>query len=352
MDEMDPNEIKRDGLDAPSHTVSSSPQGLENLAEYSDPLEQNPSFEPANFSSLPFELREQIWLYTLQPRMIYLHPHAMYPPQSIDETDTMGTVAEPTMMSLLFNHSIYSHDTTPAEAFSLYAKELESCLEKKGKKAGVLGHSEVNPEDFKLPNPGPPAALNFCTESRRIAIRKGYVLAFRGIDVEDGTIQTQEKGVWTDFKQDLIMLDTTIRPSVMPRQASSDQPLQLLTDYLPEDASRIKSMGLRGNIIGAWRAMKLSCKGPVVGGQEGEWQRFLGYPSLRHIWVDDEFHVDSPGSTLERVPSPVFLGNEQAMEGFLLARLTRSPLSVRPPRWPSGVPSIKVVRGEAWGEYF
>ncbi|KAG4444162.1 hypothetical protein IFR05_000391 [Cadophora sp. M221] len=356
MDKMDPNKIKHHGQGfASPQIISSSPQGLENLGELSDPSEQNFAIEPAFFSSLPFELREQIWLYTLQPRMIYLHPHAIYPPQRVDAAGTMGTElsqVESKITSLLFNHSIYSHDTTPADAFSVYAKELESCFERKGKRTGILGHSEIDPEDCKLTSPGPPAALNVCSESRSTAIRKGYVLAFRGIGVGERGIRTQEKGLWIDFQHDLIMLDTTIRLAVMHQEANTDQALQLLMDCLPEDASRIKSIALRGNLIAALRALKLPCNGPVVGGEDGEWQRFLGYPSLRHIWVDDEFHVDSPGSSHERVPSPLFLGNEQAVEEFLFARLTRSPLSVRSPSWPWGVPSIKVVRGEAWKNYF
>ncbi|PVH79297.1 hypothetical protein DL98DRAFT_516183 [Cadophora sp. DSE1049] len=316
--------------------------------------------EPASFSALLYELREQIWLYTLQSRLIYLHLHEVYPkaPDDIELLEEQGQPIphhEQRRISALFNYSIYFPDTTPANAFALYAKDTIASLETKRNSHSGGTTWRWNLEDFKLKSPGPPAALNVCRESREIAIKKGYVLAFKPVNLKRKGNSPEAKGIWVDFERDTIMFNTKPRHELMHPRTDLYEFLLLLMKVLPEDVARIKSIALRGDLIGILETLK-DCREEVINSEVSEWQRFPGYSSLKQIWVDDEFHVDrherNHTRSLTHTPSPLFKGNEQAMEEFLKARLVRNDMYANPPIWPWGVPLFKVVRGEGWKEYF
>lgn len=312
----------------------------------------------ASFSSLPFELREQIWLYTLPPRLIYLHLHEVYQLATDDLKLRVGHDSPnldyvPRTASVIFNHSIYSQGTTPAEAFALYAKETIASLEIK-RKLHLESTSDIwDLNDFKFEIPAPPAALVVCRESRQIAIRKGYVIAFRPVNLKTKGNKTEEKGIWVDFEHDIIMFNTIPRhESTHPRTELYDL-LRLLMEVVPEDVARIRNLALRGDLISVLETLR-ACGESVINGGDSEWHRFSGYRNLKHILVDDEFnsHERYRSQSPTRTPSPLFRGNEQAVEEFLKARLIRNDMYANPSVWPWGIPSFKVVRGEAWKEYF
>ena len=321
---------------------------------------QTSKIESASFSSLPFELREQIWLYTLPPRLIYVHLHEVFPLAHDDaelqeEQDSPSLDYVPRTAPVIFNLSIYSQGTTPAEAFALYAKETIVSLEIKRTLHPESTSDVWDLNDYKFKIPAPPAALVVCKESRQIAIRQGYVLAFRPVNLKMKGNKTEEKGIWVDFERDMIMFNTIPRhESTYPRTELHDL-LRLLMAAIPDDVARIRSLGLRGDLISVLETLR-ACGESVTNGESSEWHRFSGYRSLKHIWVDDEFHFDSheryrPQSQTG-TPSPLFKGNEQAVEDFLKARMIRNDMYANSPVWPWGIPSFTVVRGEAWKKYF
>ncbi|MAD85550.1 MAG: hypothetical protein CL912_21530 [Deltaproteobacteria bacterium] len=328
--------------------------------DYMTASAQTSKFESTSFSSLPFELREQIWLYTLPPRLIFLHPSEVYPPSTddaefLEHQDSLLSDHASRTASILFNYSVYSQGTTPAEAFALYAKETIASLEMKKNSQPDSTPGEWDLKDLNNESPEPPAALNVCRESRQVAIRKGYVLAFKPVCLKMKGIKSERKGIWVDFERDTIMFNT-IRQHELPQpRAELYDFLRLLMEFDPEDAALIKNLALRGNLISVLETLR-ACGQWVTKGEISEWQRFSGYRNLKHIWVDDEFHYDSheryrPHSQTG-TPSPLFKGNERAIEDFLKARLVRSDRYANPPVWPWGIPSFKVIRGVAWKDYF
>lgn len=118
----------------------------------------------------------------------------------------------------------------------------------------------------------PPAALYVCRESRAIATRRGYVLAFKGVDrqLEEDKLYWQKndlshKGVWVGLEQDLIMLDALYRPWMYSKCAPLE-PLVLLNKFFPYDVKRIKRLALGGDPGGILRALRGNCV-PVSHGQ-------------------------------------------------------------------------------------
>ncbi|KAH7400305.1 hypothetical protein BKA64DRAFT_671566 [Cadophora sp. MPI-SDFR-AT-0126] len=324
---------------------------------------QTPTHAPASFSSLPYELREQIWLYTLPPRMIYIHQHEVYPllTKHVELLDEQGLEIEhdePCKVSVLFNYSIYTQDTTPASAFAIYAKETIASLEKESNTSSdnlTRKWDLQGLQKFKFKSSGPPAALNVCRESRDLAIRKGYVLAFKPVNLENEGSEPCGKGIWVDFERDMVMFNTKLRHWLIHSRTELIEFLGVLMILLPEDAARIKRIALCGDLISTLETLG-DCREEVTNGDDSEWRRFPGYPSLKEIWVDDELSVDNHEEdhtqSLTHTPRPLFTGNEQAVEEFLKARLVRNSEHAISITWPWGVPSFKVVRGETWKEYF
>lgn len=237
----------------------------------------------------------------------------------------------------------------------MYAKEAIASLEMKKNSQPDSTPGEWDLKDFNNESPEPPAALNVCRESRQVAIRKGYVLAFKPVCLKMKGKKSERKGIWVDFERDTIMFNT-IRQHELPQpRVELYDFLRLLMEFDPEDAALIKNLALRGDLISVLETLR-ACGQWVTNGEISEWQRFSGYRNLKHIWVDDEFHYDSheryrPHSQTG-TPSPLFKGNERAIEDFLKARLVRSDRYANLPVWPWGIPSFKVVRGVAWKDYF
>ena len=100
-------------------SMEAQPSSFRNLAistppypqKFSQTLTSRP--QSANFSSLPSEIRQQIWLLTLAPRLIYLHSHKTL--SSLAKGNRHKSLR--TITSIQFSHSLYSPDCTPASHF-------------------------------------------------------------------------------------------------------------------------------------------------------------------------------------------------------------------------------------------
>lgn len=67
---------------------------------------------PSAFESLPFEIREQIWLETLTPRLIYLHPHERLSPPHNDLEHDKTIDGQRSGLSVRFNYSVHHPSNT------------------------------------------------------------------------------------------------------------------------------------------------------------------------------------------------------------------------------------------------
>ncbi|KAH6672130.1 hypothetical protein B0J14DRAFT_655023 [Halenospora varia] len=303
-----------------------------------------PAPEPTTFHSLPFELREQIWMETLTPRLIYLHPSKRHVLTDYDPAKRCTEDSRHCVVSVRFNHSVHTPGITPAEEFRSYSSFALP-------EPSTIWEGDLPPQEeqakFMVGRPlqynsaDPPAALYVCSESRQAAIRKGYVLAFRGKDLhlegEDKEYWEKnnlgEKGVWVDFERDMIMVDVSLDPDPHPR-CESLRPLRLMKSYARRDTRRVQRLALGD-----------TCRRPEMARQSWRqgWMRSIGFKALEEIWVDDEFSQLSPIlSGPERAESRITTEMERGMSFFpKVENAEILPL-----------PVVKVVRGAQWDEHF
>jgi hypothetical protein len=159
------------------------------------------------FSSLPYELRLQIWLLTLEPRTLHLqiHKHAAPPCHLHSEC-------------MLRNNPCRYHDgvTSPIPNETVLVCFTASVFT--GKQQLPCLKNLIDSLDLKCctarPPPGP-SALYICQESREVALQH-YQLAFGGwaIDSDYYAKERQafaeagclQKRIWVDLKRDTIFL--------------------------------------------------------------------------------------------------------------------------------------------------
>ncbi|KAI1330270.1 hypothetical protein F5Y16DRAFT_363620 [Xylariaceae sp. FL0255] len=126
---------------------------------------------PLTFTSLPLELREMIWHYAL--------------PCSLSSKSSFGAAARVFKVRLVVTYRPYlnsqlMYDPSPT---SIAGEEGEI----EGAEAGFKEPGEESPPTLlnrSDPNLRMPLAW-VCAESRRVVRRAGYVLAFKGQDVEE-----------------------------------------------------------------------------------------------------------------------------------------------------------------------
>jgi hypothetical protein len=146
--------------------------------------------EKASFSSLPYELRQIIWVETFEPRILTIEAHFNKAYTKRRRTNRMITWG----------------------SCCTYTAKLGVHPSRKIRKRGTKGYVPVlTPESKALLPPGP-AALYVCRDSRAIAMQD-YRLAFRGSTncVRDQSfLQNWIKSghnqgrIWIDYKRDSI----------------------------------------------------------------------------------------------------------------------------------------------------
>jgi hypothetical protein len=262
----------------------------------SKPSEQALPSSP--FARLPYEIRSQIWLETLAPRVIFLHPHPRLSPRA--DTFAVPRSAEVLPPTAFQNPPSEASDN---EARSV-APKLKFIWPDWYNKGHIYTHFDAaRPLDYK--GTAPPVALLVCKESRDIALQNGYRIAFKNTTHHlEGQYmykkfwdsnQLREKGVWVNFERDLIMLDILWRNGHPVK--NSIQPLRLLSKLAPGDVRCIKLLGLGGGkgprLSRPWNAPHIYSFG-ILGGRPDldrvhEWLLKLGFESLREVWVDDDY---------------------------------------------------------------
>lgn len=308
---------------------------------------------PSAFESLPFEIREQIWLETLVPRLIYLHPHRRIAPHEYDhERDEILDSPRPTV-AVRFNHSLYTASATPAQAFADYASFAVPNPPKNDRMDGEsLEYDQIlakQPLAYKSADP--PAALYVCRESRALALRRGYVLSFKGVDrrleQEDKEYWQKnnlgDKGVWVDFEHDIIMLDALYRPWMYSKCASLE-PLVLLHKFAPAEVKSLKRLALGGNSSGVLQALRGQFRpAPYIHGQRPrpslprQWPFVMGFVKLEEIWIDDGLEQEGDG-----LECSISKKDTQALYLDALSTLSMG----------KSVLQVKVVRGGEWHTHF
>jgi hypothetical protein len=323
-----------------------------------------PLLRSSSFQSLPYELREQIWLESLAPRLIYLYPHHIVSSLPSSSQRPKSSHYKLTRTDVGFGASIHGTSNTPAQAFAAY----ESFVALKAGADGEMLEPELK-QVGRHPifrNPNSPPALRVCHESRAIALNRGYVLAFKDASMvwkekeplkEREKIQFQldktfgRKGIWVDFDHDLFMFYTGYKRSACPHYVN--RPLTFLHNWAPDDAKRIKRLALHGQsdmVLKALRADHVA----IPHGQRWRttWQWVsLGFDNLQEIWIDDEvepennseLYYDTRGNLRDWQPQ------KDAAEQFSSSMVVEKSLL---PSWTAPLPQVKVVRGAEWDTYF
>ncbi|KAE8445995.1 hypothetical protein EG329_012634 [Mollisiaceae sp. DMI_Dod_QoI] len=313
----------------------------------------------SDFQSLPYEIREQVWLETLTPRLIYLHPHEGLSPPRYDFKHNKIVDGERSTVSVRFNYSTHHPSTTPDEAFSAYASFISPDPSKaNGGGRGELKYDRImctRALTYKSANP--PPALYVCQESRAIALKNGYVLAFKGVDHRlEGKDKKywqrhnlSDKGVWINFKRDIVMLDVCY-PNRRHFRYDSRQSLILINKWAPEDVKRIKQLALGGtpSMVHAALKSKVLVFKPPWGRLENQWWGRLGFDNLEEIWIDDGFETKTHSKCCGCRPG------WETVAGRYWNRVW-SRVSLEKSKFPGptlSVTQVKVVRGEQWHIYF
>ena len=153
---------------------------------------------------------------------------------------------------------------------------------------------------LKYRNSKPPPALYVCRQSRQLALRQGYVLAFKGVDKgltgEDKVFwkhnNLSQKGIWVDFANDLIIFDAMYRTGI-PFKCAPLQSLKLLTIFAPEEVRIMKKIALGSSFPGGLSGPNAQAQVRLAlnGGWRFTWNRDwkllagMGFQSLEEMWV-------------------------------------------------------------------
>jgi hypothetical protein len=335
------------------------------------PREISPSPRPesldpgkASFSSLPLELRQKIWLLTLQPRVLYLHIHQRLEPPRYDEDGFIDGFRK--IVSLSYTAQVATLSLLPSEAFSEYASFvapdptiLDVDLGNDGRYheryANVLAT-----RPFSIKNSRGPVALEVSSESREWAMRR-YELAFAGTNLglepkdreEWDRKGFGEKRIWVDFEQDIIFVDAMWRVRKYSKCAPLN-PLGLLREYAPEESKKTHRLALGtswASGIGGSEIMKALHGSKVPKGEngqslEGRWEWFWGFNNVEELLVNDFFKRQRNESDLGVVG---WLEDENTVAMVIEEAMTEGREDC--PEWTAEVPRVKVVRGSAWAAY-
>lgn len=207
-----------------------------------------------SFSSLPLELRQKIWLLTLQPRVLCLHIHQRLEPPHYNEDGFIDGFRK--TVSVNFTAQTATPSLLPSAVFSEYAnyvapdsRTLDIYL---GNKISYnLRYEKVlATRPLSVRNSRGPVALEVCSESREVAMKR-YELAFAGtnlaLEAKDKKEWDKkafgEKKIWVDFEQDIIVVDAMWRPLKYSKCAPL-RPLGLLRRYALEDSRKIRRLAL------------------------------------------------------------------------------------------------------------
>lgn len=318
--------------------------------------------EKASFSSLPAELRQKVWLLTLQPRVLYLHIHQRIEPQPYDEEGFIDGFRK--TVSVSFTAQLAKLPQMPLEAFKEYTDyvapdpkvHFDSKINRLSYKMSynLLSDNIVATRPWSMRNSRGPVALEVCRESREVALKR-YELAFAGENLalepndkkEWDKKGLGEKRIWVDFERDIIFVEAIWRPRKYSKCAQLN-PLGLLRRYAPEDSNKIQRLAIGatwnwpygGAVMAALRG-----RGVAVGGDAPSWQRrpewFWGFDHVVELFVDD-----------------LFKDQDQLKDGLLEEELVAEKIEERMrewrkqcPEWTAEVPRVKVIRGSDWASY-
>ena len=325
--------------------------------------------EPACFNSLPLEIRQEIWALTLTPRLIYLHPHQRLAPPHWDPEKDQTYDRYRYTSSVRFNHSIHSPKETPATAFREYA-EFATTEYRDRVDIGRLGpsykvtmgetavHKGTKPFEWrKEPKGGrAPPALYLCRESRELALKRGYVLAFKGwlerrvdddfyyewhkeVRREERAFwarnKLDEKGIWINFEADMVMLDFMWRAGMYPK-CSNRSFLKLMKIYVPGDLARIQRLAIGGT------------HEDLMGTAVSDGSAY-GLESLREIWYDDEFGAEDVGH--EEFYKDKFRANSRTGRARPPRKFSNAEAALEKLKEKTAI-DVRLVRGSEWHSFF
>ena len=176
----------------------------------------------ASFSCLPLEIRQKIWLLTLQPRVLYLHIHQRIEPPHYDEEHGFVDGFRKTV-SVNFTAQVATSTVPPSVAFNEYAgyvapdpMTLDVGLDRD--KSYLLYANILATRPWSIKNSRGPVALQVCSESRAVGMKR-YELGFAGTNLAIEPADKEEwerkgfgeKRIWVDFKHDIIFVDAIWR---------------------------------------------------------------------------------------------------------------------------------------------
>lgn len=224
-----------------------------------------PTVEPTSFSTIPYELRRQIWILTFQPRFLCLHADQHAAPPSFDGKGPGGDAYRPVTVAF----TLTAAEGPPSRVF----RECDN--HKTEPVVGVDGIGEVRGEENRecglLPllrsTPGP-VALHVCAESRQMALER-YQLAFpptwrdmvavnkywnisahgtlRGSSKAFYKSSTGEEGTWIDFQRDTVVIDRAWRPRSPDLRNFVEDPVHILALFAKKDARKIVKLAIGGD---------------------------------------------------------------------------------------------------------
>lgn len=317
---------------------------------------------PPTFSSLPQEIRDDIWLQTLTPRFLYIHQHREYsPPLRHTIPKLEREVGDVTITAIRFTHTTSSPPITPGAAFKAYA---DASARNRASPSAASPHARSD---------APPTALLVCRESRNLALKNGYVLAFQDISPRPQnptgnpsadvtrpackhivTNYLGPRSIWINFSRDTVMFDLVNRPGAYPRFSEPEDisPFPLLAQHHASDLAQIRYLALGGSLASIIDTLKAGGGGRTL--PPTAWWAKLGMDALSECYADDEFEVE--GSEGGRAEYYRWSG-DAGMAGVRSYRLSEKGEALR--RLVERVemigvagagpkPRLSIVRGEEW----
>ncbi|CZR62142.1 uncharacterized protein PAC_12039 [Phialocephala subalpina] len=322
----------------------------------------------ASFSSLPPEIRQEIWLLSFEPRVLCLHMHQRIAPRQSDYDPHQLDYNSRIVLAVSFTCTALGSRSvqTPDDIFAERSKAIPQV-------------PTTYIKEMHTKSPGPTSLgtvqLYVCRESRAVAMRR-YELAFGGtikkefqrvkqnldprqkVALEDWeSRKLWEKRIWVDFDNDIILMELVPRRRDMPVPAPTMTTLWSLNIYAREEVRKIRRLAIGGNWLheGAiWREM-----GPVfafVGTTPPKRGRnpncIEAFKKLRELVVDDSFQIPKATAVIrvETMTAGQRIGNNAIGQREVVRDKVQSwigSLNDRKPIWRQ-VPGVKVVRWDEW----